>query len=273
MFTTLSLATVLLSPRRPDESGKLHEALTAVLTGTSKAMECSTFGYRKGISVLGAYLDAGKSITFASSFEKGVSYVITAGGDTDSKDVDLKVTSNGSTLAEDSDHDPVASVAVESKKDQKVNLVATNAGDKPAMVCVTILTSSEGWDIAEASRTQFLEKCDTMTGILREGGLGWQARRNAWCLFGGIVKPAQSLSMINVPIPKGHFGAVGFSDDLCKSLRVSFEAEDGSETASTKADDGAPAVLPLPETYAGKTKFTVFNLKGEPSLMAVAIGG
>ncbi|MFX9050277.1 hypothetical protein ABTN54_19575, partial [Acinetobacter baumannii] len=91
------------------------------------------------------------------------------------KDIDVKVTANGTTLAEDNDHESVASVSVESDKNQKVSYVVANAGDKPAMVCVTVLTNNHGWDIAEASRTAFLARCDAMTGVLRDSGLGWQA--------------------------------------------------------------------------------------------------
>lgn len=272
MFTALTLASALLSSPRPDESGKLHEALTAVITGTSKAIENSPMGYKQGISVLGAYLDAGKTLSFGSSFEAGVSYVVTAGGDSEATDIDVKVTTGSETLAKDDDKQSVASVSVESKKNQKVSYVITNAGDKPAMVCVTILTSKEGWDLAEANRTEFLDRCDKMTDILRTNGLGWTARRNAWCLFGGVVRPEQSLTMFDLPIPSGHFGAVAFSDALCKKVKVAFAAQDGSETASSTSDD-APAVVQIPETFTGKAKFTVSNLQGEPSLMAVAIGG
>lgn len=272
MFASLALISASLAPNRLDDSTKLLEAMTTVMTGSTSAIKDTTLGYRDGISILGAYLDAGKSIAFSTSFEAGAKYVLVAGGDNNADDIDVAITADGRTLAKDDSASATAVAGYQCTEDQDVRYVVTNSSRRRAMVCLTVLTDKGGWGLDESLQDKFLINCKAVTQALQSYHLGWAERRNSWCLYGGVVRPGAELSMYSVPIPTGGFAAVAFHDTKCNKTKLAFAAEDGSETASTTGDEFV-TVLPIPTSYHGKTGFTVTNMEGDPSLMAVAIGG
>ena len=92
----------------------LDQALRAVVEGSKEAIEKTEVGFRPGICVLGAYVRAGDSVKFGSSFEADKSYMVTAGGNDSAEDIDVAVHGeDGSVLAEDDTEDAYAVAMVE----------------------------------------------------------------------------------------------------------------------------------------------------------------
>lgn len=271
MFCSVALAAALATPTLQDPGAMLDQALKAVVKGSKEAIEKTEVGFRPGICVLGAYIRAGGSVRFGSTFDADRSYVVTAGGNDSAEDIDVAIEGpDGSTLAEDDTEDAYAVAVVEPGSKRKVSYVVTNAGSKAAFVCVTILVSQGGWDIHPNNIDGILEKCKTISQLSRSEGYRFYAAKGTWCLYGGLIEQGKSIKAVKIGLAKGQHAILGFGDGEASdySLLVT-DANDRVVGQEQKGDD-FPA-FDFPAAYFGPTSIELKNRKGKASFSMFAI--
>src|SRR5436309_3242261 len=97
----LTLAVIagalLLVPAGPvhgqgkDSGLYLAEAFTRVTDNAALAKKLVGYGYSDGISILGAWINAGENAAIDLPLTAGTSYIFLAAGDKDAEDVDLEI--------------------------------------------------------------------------------------------------------------------------------------------------------------------------------------
>lgn len=249
----------------------LSQAMTSVIEGSKEAIEKTDVGFKPGISVLGAYVRPGDSVKFSSTFEAGRRYIVAAGGNDSAEDIDVAILDgDGETLAKDDTKDPYAVAALDSGSQQKVSYMVTNAGSKAAFVCLTVLVSKGGWTIHSDNVKAVINKCKKMGDFTKEQGYRFYTRKNAWCLFGGLIEEGKSLKAVKLPISTGDHAIIGFCDDQSEVLGLVAKDGDGEEVGSDKSKSNFP-VFDFPSGYSGATDVELTNSKGDASFAMFGI--
>ncbi|UEG49605.1 hypothetical protein LK994_13265 [Ferruginibacter lapsinanis] len=226
----------------------------------------STFGFAKGLSFLGTFLDAsgGKS-NFTLDLKSDKTYVIMGGGDDDATDVDIKISKDGVTLASDTKTDNLPSVTFSPSYSGRYVLTLSNYAKTKAYCCLVILESGglvlNTDRMKEAQNSMF-----ALASIVNEvstTGVAFQSKENSWCVYGYLLEQGTDNSIYGMPLRDGskHY-LVAVGDDSVKDIDLCATV-DGTETSCNKEMDATPLVTISKATSSSTYGFRVKNIKSE----------
>lgn len=216
-------------------TGQFLDAAVVRVTDIAAKAKFAQYGYADGLSILGGWVDEKASLSFSMELQKGVDYLLLAGGDNDALDVDLELQdATGIALAADAGFDPEAIVQFTPRQTARFTLKLTlfKSRQKVPCVCVATILKKNGWNVP-------VKNLDDATGrvakaladgdaIAKKTGHRLDLRRapNQWAIFGGVLRQGDNFALHNISSGFGDLLFVGAGDNFAQSLRVDVESND-----------------------------------------------
>ncbi len=205
----------------------LVQSMTRVTDIAGNAKKLQGYGYNDGISLLSAWVDKGKSVSFNTPLIANTDYMFLAAGDKDAQVIDLEVFDlvTNQRVANDQTNHPEAIVAYRpkfsGKYSLKITLFQSNKGF-PCM-CSLVMLKRPGWSIAFKNLddvTYALAKTMSDLNKSQAGNRKYEFRTgpNQWAVYGGALKPGQELSVTNINLGFGDCVVIGGCDKCSNRL-------------------------------------------------------
>jgi hypothetical protein len=240
--TSLTILALLAGPlQRCQAQGRstgeyMSQAFLRVTALSAVADSLGRYGYSDGICIVGGWVDAGQTMPFALTLERGYEYLILAGGDNDAFDVDMEVVdSRGNVLESDTKTDPSAVVPFAPRATGVYTLRLTLYKSRMNVPCVCVLTvlKKGGWTVPLKNLAQAgiqlvdgLAVADTEARSRYERRVDLRRAPNQWAFFGAVLKSGTGISAGNMDLGRGFRMFVGVGDNFCDDANLYLLDED-----------------------------------------------
>lgn len=268
MISTLALASCITSSTLSGKmanspSTLLAEAFAACALGSKMFNDDSGFGFKPGMSVLGAYLDPGESVKFQSTLSPSQLYIFTAGGADPNGDIDIAILDEDErVLCVDQDESQSAGVSLDVGPNGATVLYRlTNAGPRPTFACMAALVNQNGWNIHMANLNNVIGKVGLMEDYFTSNNFAFFDSPNQWCLYGGVIQENTGIQAKQITFPRGSHIAMGFGDNQASNLDLFANNQDGDWLAKDEEADPSPTIA-LPDGFSGVADLTLKNTTG-----------
>lgn len=258
----------------------LVEAFTRVTNNAGLAGKLVGFGYAENLSILGGWVDAGKSLEFdLNHLVAGTQYMIIAAGDKDAEDVDLEIIDPaGKVVASDVRTAPDAIVAFtpQVKGRHTMRLTLFKSRQSVPCVCVATILKKGGWNIplrtlddpvgrlvrALAAADQEVQKTGKRLDLHKAP--------NQWALYGGVARQGEDVTVTNMTLGRGLRLFLGVGDKSARDVDLFLLDNNGKTIVSDTRVD--PVAVFTHEPGAGPHGLRVLNFDSNgPSLLIMGI--
>lgn len=222
--------------------GSYMEGVMATMSATGDAVlaQHSDFGYKEGISFLGAYMGEKQSATWSFNVKSGVQYIIFGQGDQDVADLDIFITdSKSKAIAEDSEVDNSPVVVFTAKETGTYNLeLELFDSSGVGSFCGVAILQQGGWQIPAdnvlAAITKSLMFADAMVG---QGlTIDYFNLPGSWCVYGGAVEQGKDLGITGLNLGSSNLIAFASGDDNSQDTDLALLSSDGKKTLAEDTD-------------------------------------
>lgn len=231
----------------------LKQAMTRVTSNVGTANKLVGYGYNDGISILGAWVDAGDSISFHLPLDAGVNYMFLGSGDNDAEDVDLAILdNNGQIAASDTttDADAVLGFTPQRTGQYTLRLTLYKARQNFPCVCVAVVLKRNGWnvplrnlDTATDSLTGLLGNLDQQLGQKNNRKIDLRRARNQWALYGAVLRQGEESTVTNLNLGLGDRLFVGVGDRQATDIDLFLQDNNNRVLKEDVRLDATPWIL------------------------------
>ena len=270
MVSTLVLASLLARKPEGPTAAMVTQSLGATLMGSAQLVHESKLGFKPGVSLLGAYVLPGASVTLTAQLKGGQAYILTAGANDGADGVDVAfLDAEDHVIKKDSVKGAVASVGTKLDADAATTYSVTNSGSSPEFISVSILTDGMGYEIHEDNVKSIVEKVSALSKVLDNGSLHFTSQVGVWALYGSVLPQGEELKVSKLPLESANYAFLGFGDLRGKTLAMSVSDDNEKELGASSSDETAP-VVEL-DGHSGSTTVSVLNKTGDLSLTLFTI--
>lgn len=247
----------------------MAESLDAVIEASDVVGRTYDLNYDNGISLIGAYLKPGQSVSFEKPFEGDGMVFPLAGGDDGAGDVDLQITRNGILVAEDKDSRSAAVAAFEPSRGT-YRITMSLASGRASFVTLIILREGDGWSIPiDNLQLAGASAIVTSSVLASKTPMKFMDGGNQLCLFGGVVKPNEEMRLTSLDAVGPFATLVGACDDQSDDIDLTVRDRLGGLLGSDTEDDDTPIVFL--GSGARSTDVRLRNLGPKPTFGIVAM--
>jgi len=273
----LSVLLVPAPARAEDTTVYMTEALDNVARGVLNINDFRSFGYDDHISLLGACVATGRSVTFSRQLWADETYGFVGDGDRDVIDVDVDIFDpNGNLVASDRRPDTLAAVMYTPRRNGRytISLKLDRARERWSFCALAILRRG-GWTVPPVNLVNAASRCINKCQVFAHArnGLRFVDQPNQWTFFGGVLNEGESLAMRNMHFGLGPHIFFAAGDDHARDIDLRL-TEPGSRLML--GPDNGPAPQPIFRCQTEQGADYELELRNErsggPSLMfAVAL--
>ena len=268
---------LIISPRichaDGDATDYMIQAVSGVAETARKIQDKTRYGYDDSISLLGAYIRTGNTVTLTKQLKKGDKYALLGSGDDDAQDVDIYINnSNGDRVAEDSDNDRQAVVEFEPTKTGKYTIVVKLHKSKTkASFCALAILRKGGWNVPDTNFVDAMAKCIATCSQLgkQRKDLHFHDQENQWSLFGSILESGQETTLTNIAMGTGKRIVVAAGDANATDVDLFLLNSSGSVIEKDTEPDATP-IFEYKTGGTGTYGIRVKNSKSKGPAMVIA---
>lgn len=257
----------------------LKQAFIRVTDSASGAAKLGNFGYDDGISILGAWVDSRDSVNYYVPLTKGVNYMIVAGGDNDSQNVNLEIQDADSKVVASENRvaaDAMLNFAAPSTGWFTLKLTLAKARDNLPCVCVACVLKENGHQIPlknlDDSADKLMNLFSETDKLLQKENkrLEFRRARNQWGLYGAVLKQGESISVTNLDLGAGRRLFLGLGDQNTEDVDL-FILGDNNKVLAEDTKVNREAIIGFtPGT--GRFGLRMLNYKGNgPAVIMTGI--
>lgn len=236
LAASLALSHASPAAQDPDLAGSFRDCILV-----AQGMQAvGGFGFPAGLSIVGARVEPGQSITVKRELEGGRRYAFLASFDTGDADVDVTVRGpNGATLAEAKGPDLVAAAVFRAPSKGVYELTISFSGQEPNYVGGFILVENGSRLPARNVITALLDMHDTARQMELPGF--FPRPPAGLCLYGGVLIAGEALTIGPATFPADTL-LVGACDENSSDIDLFLRDEKGAIYGADDADDDYPVV-------------------------------
>jgi hypothetical protein len=211
-IVALALALVLSAawPQGQVSVNYWRQAFLRVTESAAAAAKLGNYGYQRGISILGAWVDSKDQCSFSIYLEKDVNYMFVAAGDNDAQDVDFEILdAAGKTLASEDRNAPDATVMFTPAEGEYYTMKLTLAKSRANLhcLCVVCVLREDGLKVPLKNLDDCADKMmslfsDADRFLQKKGNMRLELRkaRNQWGVYGAVLEPGKDISVTNLDL-------------------------------------------------------------------------
>ena len=207
----------------------LVQAMTRVTNLAANAKQLGGYGYNDNISIMAAWVEGKRSISFGYPLTAGTDYLFLAAGDNDARDIDLAITDNydNRTVALDQGSEPeaIAPFTPRFTGSYTLKLTLFSSRDNLPCICSLVVLKRDGWavpfknlDNATSALATLVTDLNRVHGPKRNKKFDFRSAPNQWAVFGGVLKEGASLKVTNMDLGYGERAMVGVCDGVSEKL-------------------------------------------------------
>lgn len=236
-------------------------ALVGVLARVNAA------GLDEGWCLGGSSMSKGEKSTYTREFSAGVTYEISASGDRDVIDLDLRIMDDdGKVVAEDTDSSKDASVTFRPKRTGQYTIELHLADARERSLCYFLVeTPGRGWNVPERDIDMALRRMAAASTACGAAGFDPLPAR----FFGFVMERGDKRSMTMNGIRKGEYVVIAVGDNAADDLDLNV-SQRGRLLRQDTDDDANPVCNVNAE--AGSLAAEVSYISGSgPALVVMAL--
>jgi S1-C subfamily serine protease len=223
----------------------MTEAVANVLKSAVEVSGRSAYGFDADVSILGAFLRPGRTVSVTRRLERGVAYALLGGGDSGAQDVDIVVRSeDGTVIAVDRDDDatPGLGFRVPVTGRYVITLALERAGR--GSFCALVVMREGGYDVpVQNLRTAMINAITQGYRVNQKGGgARFHQEDNQWSLFGSILRQGESITISGLTMEEGNHAVLATGDESARDLDLYLIDEDDDVVGKDEDDDATPVV-------------------------------
>lgn len=225
----------------------MRQAIDKAMTSAGALANQYRVGLRTdGACFLATPLAVGGKASINVEMKAGRLYVLIGAGDSDVRDLDLRVKSvNGATLGKDELTDSVPVVIFTPERDGMYTLeLELFAADAPSFCALTILEAgvdAHPLSSINACRDKIIAAGES---IARQGRkAGFLVRENRWALIGAIMSEGESQTLTNITTSGGLHAFIAVGDSNARDIDLEVTRSSGGKLGEDTDMDANPVVL------------------------------
>lgn len=258
----------------------LTQAFIRVTDSAAGAAKLGNFGYQEGISILGAWVNAGDDCKFSIYFAKDVNYMIVAGGDNDAQNVNVEIINEaGRVVATEDREAPDAMVTFLPTEGAyyTLRLILAKAQKNVPCVCVVCVLRENGLNVPLRNLDDCANKLmnlfsDTDKQLQAQNTrLELRRARNQWAIYGAVLEPGKDISVTNLDLGGSHRLLLAMGDKNSEDVDLFLmDANRRTIASDTKvAHEAIIGFTPRPQDRYG---IKMLNYKGRgPSVIMTGL--
>lgn len=176
-------------------------------------------GLDEGWCLGGSSMNKGEKSSYTREFSAGVTYEISASGDRDVIDLDIRITDeDGRVVAEDTSSAKDAQVTFRPRRSGKYTIELHLADAKARSLCYFLVeTPGKGWNVPERDVAAAFRRLLAASSACGAAGFGPLPAR----FFGFVMERGEKQSMTMNGIRKGDYVVVAVADDAASDIDLS----------------------------------------------------
>lgn len=243
MISSLAVALLFSPPQAKWTPGVgMSESLVSVL-GAVDSVTDDDLRFDYGVSVLGAYLRPGQSVSLNKTFAGSSSVLAFVGGANSSGDLDIKVTKGGTLIKEDADADSDAAVIFKPVSGA-YTITVTLASGRASFVTMALLRDGYGWQVPLrnllVAGNEVIKNASSLGSL---ASLKFLDGSNNWCVFGGVVEKESYLQMDQLQLTGKFPSIVGGCDESSSDIDLTVYNSSMKVVDFDDDDDDYPTVV------------------------------
>jgi hypothetical protein len=253
----------------------MMQAIGKVVRAGNAASErvSGRMGWYDNVSVLGSFVQPGRRSSFTLPLNAGDSYAFVGGGDDDAEDVDIAIADDrGVVVAKDSaaDANPVVFYRAPRTATYTVTLHLYDARVASFLALAVLTDGASRYSVPlENVVTAMAMSLVQAAAIERtRGGARYHESDNQWAIFGQVVRPGQSMRIVNLTMDERVHSIAAAGDGSSQDLDLFFR-RDGRLLVADQDADSIP-VVNYRTPGGGGYEFEVKNLTASGPTMVVA---
>lgn len=256
--TVTLVCTVMVFLSRPLQAAPprggehyLEQSLAVVMAAARILSETTPLGCdESGICLVGAPLDPGETYSLQRGFLAGEIYLLFAGGDEDSLDVDLAILDQyDRQIVADTRGDRLAVVTFQPRQTGSYTIrMRLHRGGARSSFCAFVVMRASGVDVPAVNLgragDQFIERCraiSTLRGVLG-GGAGFLDRPEHGAVWGVVLEGGQLTTINNVPFGARAVTILAAGDTQARDLDLLLHDSNGNLLAQDLGPDATPVL-------------------------------
>lgn len=203
----LFLITTGLQAKADDAKTCMTAALTRIAVRGKAITDKTSFGYDRGISLLGGYIRPGSKCSIERTLQQGMRYAFLGAGDDDADAINIVIYNKRTQqrVAYDLDDDKIALVTFQPAETGTYEIQLRLKRADVGCFCALGMFRDKGWTVGSQNFIDVVARCMAHCSELANRGLAKNFLKveNQWSMFGGVVEEGGNLELDNMSLGSG----------------------------------------------------------------------